>query len=514
MGGGVAILDANSDGRMDVFFVNGARVEFPHSQGTDPDKSRPEYWNRLYLNRGGLVFEDATERFGLQGRGYGMGAAVGDIDNDGDADLLVTQASTGEVPAATLYRNHSGERFEDVTAEAGIAARGWATSAGFFDADNDGDLDLMILRYMRWRFDIDRRCGMEASYGRSYCHPDLFPGESSLLYLNRGDGRFSDASEASGISEHPGKGLGLAFADYDQDGLSDIFVANDSHPQFLFRNLGDGRFAEDGLAAGVAYNDHGDEFAGMGALFEDLDGDGLPDVLVTNLSQERYALFLNAGNRLFDYATATSGLGAATQLFAGWGLAALDVDADGHLELFFANGHVMDNIGQSQPHVRYRQRPLLFTVRGRQLRDVSAGAGPIFGASWASRGAAAGDLDGDAVPDLVVSNLGGRPYVALSDPPEGNRSIAVRLRGCSSAGGAIGARVTLELPSGSRMHRTVTRGGSYLSSRDPRVFFGVGTSKGPFRLRVRWPGGARTETSEAEPGKVLHLLEDPACGPR
>ena len=511
MGGGVAILDANLDGRMDIFFVNGARLHFPHAEGSEPDKSEPEYWNRLYLNRGELRFEDATERFGLRGLGYGMGAAVGDYDNDGDADLLVTHAATGAVPAARLYRNEAGQRFSDVTRLAGIEVRGWTTGAGFFDADNDGDLDLLVLRYMRWRFDVDKRCGMEASYGRSYCHPDQFPPETNLFLRNQGDGTFLDASESSGLSDHPGKGLGVAFADYNLDGFMDVFVANDSYPQYLFRNIGDARFSEEGLEAGLAYDDHGDEFAGMGALFDDLDGDGLPDVLVTTLSQERYALFFNAGTGLFDYSTAVSGLGTLTQLLAGWGVGALDADADGRREIFFANGHVMDNIEQSQPHVRYRQPPLLVASEGRRLSDVSASAGPLFRRNWASRGAAIGDLDNDGLPDLVVSNLNGPPYIARSTPVEGNASLVVRLRGCTTAVDGLGASLTLKLSGGRNQMRTVTRSGSYLSARDPRVFFGLGRVQGPAALTVRWPGGAVTEVPDARPGEFKVVSDSPDC---
>lgn len=511
MGGGVALLDADIDGRMDVFFVNGADISFPHPQGAEPAKSDPRFWNRLYLNRGGMRFEDVTVEYSLQGRGYGMGAAVGDYDNDGDADLLVTNAGTGTVPAAVLYRNDQGLRFTDVTGPAGIGVRGWATSAGFFDADNDGDLDLFILRYMQWRFDIDNRCGMEASYGRSYCHPDLFPPESSLFYRNNGDGTFEDASVASGIADHAGKGLGLAFADYDLDGWMDIAVANDSHPQFLFRNLGNSRFAEVSLIAGTAYDDHGVEFAGMGILFEDLDGDGPPDLLVTTLSQERYALFYNSGNGLFDYSTGRSGLGAVTQLFAGWGLAAFDADADGRREVFFANGHVMDNIEQSQPHVSYRQPPLLFTVDGRSMADVSGASGDLFSRAWASRGAAVGDLDGNGLPDLVVSNLDGAPYLARNASSTDGAWVGVKLQGCESNRDGIGARLVLTQPSGRKQYRTVTRSGSYLSARDPRVFFGVGRASGGLRLHVDWPSGQAASIASLEVGMVNPVLEEPSC---
>ena len=511
MGGGLAILDANLDNRMDLFFVNGARIEFPHPDGSEPDKSEPRFWNRLYLNQGNFRFADATEEFGLQGAGYGMGVAVGDYDNDGDPDLLVTKAGTGDVRAAALYRNDDGRSYTDVTDEAGIAARGWATSAGFFDADNDGDLDLTILRYMRWRFSVDNRCGMEASYGRSYCHPDLFPAESSLFYRNNGDGTFADESAVSGIAAHRGKGLGVAFADYDLDGWMDIAVANDSHPQFLFRNRGDGTFSQESLLAGTAYDDHGTEFAGMGILFQDLDSDGRPDLLVTTLSQERYALFYNALNGLFDYSTGRSGLGTATQLFAGWGLAATDFDADGNLEVFFANGHVMDNIEHSQPHVRYRQPPLLVTMDGRRMTDISSSAGSVFARSWSSRGAAVGDLNDDGRPDLAVSNVDGAPYVARNSSRPDHEWVGVRLRGCESNREGIGARLALERPSGAKQHRHVTRGGSYLSARDPRVFFGVGNDTEGLTLTVEWPSGLSDRYSGLAAGEIHAIVEGGRC---
>ncbi len=514
MGGGIAIFDANTDGRMDIFFVNGAELAFPHPDGIEPAKSDPRYWNRLYINQGGMRFEDATEQYGLQGRGYGMGAAVGDYDNDGDPDLLVTNAATGDVPAAVLYRNDDGMAFTDVSHESGIDARGWATSAGFFDAENDGDLDLLILRYMQWGFGTDNRCGMEASYGRSYCHPDLFPPEASLFYRNNGDGTFTEASDSSGIGAHPGKGLGLAFADYDFDGWIDIAVANDSYPQFLFRNRGDGTFAEEALVSGTAYDGDGDEFAGMGILFDDIDQDGRPDLLVTTLSQERYALFYGMSDGQFEYSTGRSRLGAATQLFAGWGLAALDADADGSREVFFANGHVMDNIEHSQPHVSYRQPPLLFKLEGRRMANISETAGSVFAAAWASRGAAVGDLDENGLPEILVSNLDGPPYLALNTTETQNQWVGVALLGCESSRNGIGSRVVLERPSGYRQYRTVTRSGSYLSARDPRAFFGVGEDGSGFRLEVHWPSGKISVDDKLEVGTVNLVSETADCDGR
>ncbi len=511
MGGGLAVLDADGDGWMDLYFVNGAELRFPQPAGAEPEKADPRFWNRLYRNNRDGTFRDATEAYGLQGRGYGMGAAAGDYDNDGDPDLLVTNAATGEAPAAVLYRNEEGRRFIDVTAEAGLHARGWATSAGFFDYDNDGDPDLLILRYMQWRFDVDSRCGLETSYGRAYCHPDLFDPATDYLYRNNGDGTFTDVSESSGIADRPGKGLGAAFADYDSDGYLDIAVANDSFPQFLFRNRGDGSFSEEALLAGSAYDDDGREFAGMGAAFDDLDDDGRPDLVTTTLSQERYALFYNAGEGAFDYAAGVSGLGAATQLFSGWGIAVFDADLDGSKELFFANGHVMDNIEQSQPHLRYLQPPLLFRREGRRFVDVSRSAGDLFAHARAGRGAAAVDFDNDGRVDIVVSNLDGRPYLARNVTETDNRWIGLHLAGCQSNRDGIGTAVKLTRAGGKAQHRAAARGGSYLSSRDPRVFFGLGADPQEIAVELRWPSGRTQVLQDPALDRLRRIAEDPDC---
>ena len=511
MGGGAAVLDADGDGWMDLYFVNGAALRFPHPEGLEPDKSDPRFWNRFYRNNGDGTYSDATAEYALQGRGYGMGAAVGDYDNDGDPDLVVTNAATGDVPAATLYRNEEGRRFADVTLAAGLRVRGWAAGAGFFDYDNDGDLDLLILRYMQWRFDVDYRCGLETSYGRAYCHPDLFAPATALLYRNNGDGTFADVSAVAGIADHPGKGLGAAFADYDGDGRLDFAAANDSFPLFLFRNRGDGSFSEEALLAGAAYDDDGAEFAGMGAAFDDLDDDGRPDLVVTTLSQERYALFYNAGGGAFDYSTGRSGLGAGTQLFSGWGIAVFDADLDGSKEIFFANGHVMDNIEQSQPHLRYLQPPLLFRREGRKFRDVSQSAGDLFREARAGRGAAAVDFDNDGRVDIVVSNLNGRAYLARNVSETANRRLALRLVGCQSNRGAIGAAVKVTQAGGKTQYRTVVRGGSYLSSRDPRVFFGLGENPEKIAVEVRWPSGRVQTIEDPALDRLRTIAEDPDC---
>ena len=507
MSGGVAIFDYDRDGWMDVFFVNGARLEYPHPQGKEPDKSQPEFWNRLFRNKGDGTFEDVTELVGLQGRGYGMGVAVGDIDNDGFPDLLVTQSATEDAPAATLYRNNGGRRFTDATEGAGLAARGWATSAAFVDYDRDGALDLCIARYMDWRFDVDHGCGLETSAGRTYCHPDLFEAASSYLFRNRGDGTFEDVSEQSGIAAHPGKGLGVATADFDNDGWADIAVANDSHPQFLFRNQGDGTFEEEAVLAGAAYDADGREFAGMGIAAQDFNADGRTDLLITALSQQRYAFFENLGEGLFDYRTDASGLGLITRLLSGWGLVVSDFDHDGNQDVFIANGHVMDNIERSQPHVRYLQTPLLLSFRQDEFVNQSSSQGNLFSTPRAGRGVAAGDLDNDGDLDLVVSNLDQEAYLALNES-KGGSWIGFALRGSQGSPEAIGARITVTLPNGTTRAGTVARSGSYLSSSDPRVLLGLGKSSEIPGVRIAWPSGQEQDLDSLPIGRI-HEVEEP-----
>ncbi|MCP5111302.1 MAG: CRTAC1 family protein [bacterium] len=511
MSGGVAILDVNQDGWMDVFFVNGAQLGFPQANDAEPSKAHPKFWNRLFLNDGGGKFQDVTKQYGVQGHGYGMGAAVGDYDNDGFPDLLVTNSATGDVPAAILYRNDAGRKFVDATAQAGLLTREWAGSAGFLDYDNDGHLDLFICRYMKYRYDVDHRCGLETTYGRTYCHPRLFPSASNYLFHNNGDGTFTDASQSAGIQEFEGKALGVAFADFDQNGWVDIAVANDKIPQFLFQNNGDGTFDEVAFLSGFALNEDGMEFSGMGIAFEDLNSDGLPDLFVTTLSQEKFAVFFNAGDETFTYTTAMSNVGSISYRHGGWGLGVFDYDNDSGSDIFIATSHVMDNIERSQPHIRYHQRPLLLRNDKGRFTDVSSEGGSIFERVWAGRGAALGDLDNDGYLDVVVVNLDGPAYYARNRSGErtGNHWIGLHLEGSKSNRDGIGAKVVLTTQDGGKLHRMVNRAGSYQSSHDPRVFFGLGQSTKVGSVSIRWPSGAEQTIEPTEIDRVIRVPESP-----
>ena len=501
MTGGVALLDFDADGWLDVFLVNGAALRAPHTDRDRLDKSAPEFWNRLFRNNRDGTFTDVTERAGVAGRDYGMGAAVGDYDNDGFPDLYVTNYGD-----SILYHNNGDGTFTDVTARAGVKTEGWTTSAGFFDFDNDGDLDLFVCRYLRWSFANHVRCSAGDGVA-SYCHPDRFEPVSNYLFRNNGDGTFTDASRSSGIAASPGKGLGVAFADFDGDGRIDVSVANDSYPQSLFRNNGDGTFREVAFESGVAYTDEGKTFSGMGTDFADVDGDGLPDIITTTLSMESYAFFRNNGDGAFTYATHVSGLGPLTRLLAGWGVRVFDYDNDGARDMFFANSHVMDTIGLTQPHLSYRQRPLLVRWSEGRFRDVSASSGEIFGTARASRGAAFGDLDNDGDIDIVVSNCNGPAYVARNDGGNRNHWIALQLRGRRSNRDGIGARIKLTSASGKVSHGLVTTAGSYLSASDRRVLFGLGSENAAREIEILWPSGARQVIPRPAPDRFLRVEE-------
>jgi enediyne biosynthesis protein E4 len=500
MGSGVAVFDYDNDGRLDIFLANGARIDDPMPKGAIPQKDGPKYWNRLYHQKADGTFEDVTVKAGLQGIGYSTGVAVGDYDNDGYDDLFV--AGYGH---STLYHNNGDGTFTDVTASAGVAGSGWATSAAWVDYDNDGRLDLVVARYMVWDFD-DIYCGHREEGFRSYCHPDLFKPASVLLYHNDGNGKFTEVSAKAGIDK-PGKGLGLAIADYDHDGWMDILLANDSIPEYLFHNKGNGTFEEIGLPSGVALDGGGSTFAGMGVDFEDYNNDGWPDVIITDLANQKYALYANAGDGSFDYTTLTAGLGPVTLLHSGWGVRFLDYDNDGWKDLFIAQSHVMDTIQVNEPHLRYQEAPLLlWNDRGTHFIGVSDRSGEIFHQQWAARSTATGDLDNDGRVDLVVNSIDGPAYVLHNETQTANHWITFNLVGVKSNRDGIGAQIKISTPAGDQ-YATITTASSYQSSSDKRAHFGLGTAPSVARVEIRWPSGARQVLSDVKADQILTVTE-------
>ncbi len=503
MGGGVALLDYDNDGRLDIFFTNGAKIDDPMPDGKMPDKSDRKFWNRLYHQNADGTFTDVTEKAGLTGMPqnyYGMGVAVGDYDNDGFEDIYVTGYGGN-----TLYHNNGNGTFTDVTKSAGVAGGGWSASAGFFDYDNDGKLDLFVTRYIDWTFKTNRYCGERRPGYRSYCHPDNYDGVTNILYHNNGDGTFTDVSAKAGIANPSGKGLGVSFADYDDDGFTDIFVANDSVQCFLYHNNGNGTFTEMGLLAGVGYNEDGKTFAGMGTDFSDFDNDGHPDIVVTDLSNERYMLFRNNGDGSFRDMTSKSGIGAATLTFSGWSTHFFDYDNDGWKDLFVAQAHVMDTIEKTSANLRYLQPPLL--LRNESGRFVRVMPGEAFKADWAGRGAAFGDLDNDGDIDVVVSNVGQKAYVLRNDGGNRNHWIGIETVGKKSNRDGIGSRVKIVSASGLTQYFTINTAVGYLSASDKRLIAGLGDDSTAKLIEILWPSGIVQKFENVKAGQMLKAIE-------
>ena len=500
MGGGVAIFDYNGDGLMDLFFVNGAKLSDPMLAGAQGDKSETRYWNRLYHNNGDGTFTDVTEKAGLRGCCYGLGVAVGDYDNDGHPDLYVTGWGKN-----TLYHNNGDGTFTDVTAKAGVAAGGWSSSAVFVDYDRDGYLDLFVTRYLTWDFSMNIWCGDSSVKVRAFCHPSVFQPISSILYRNNHDGTFTDVSEAAGLNRHPGNGLGVAFNDYDRDGWPDIVVANDALPQQLFRNLGGSKFEETGLTGGIAVDADGRTFSGMGIDFRDYDNDGWPDLIITDLASQSFALFRNDKGQ-FQYASPETGIDRATRRHSGWGASFTDFDNDGWKDLFIAEGHVMDNVENTQPGLHYREAPaMLRNIKGR-FEDVSSSSGEAFQTPVVGRGAAVGDLDNDGFEDIVFTCLDGEARI-LHNNGNGNHWILINTIGTVSNRDGMGAQVHIVSESGAEQWDIVSAGGSYLSSRDKRVHFGLGSDTRIKSLEITWPSGIVQKLSGVRADQVLTVTE-------
>ena len=487
MPGGIAVFDYDGDGRPDIYFTNGAELPSLNKSAKDA--------NRLYKNEGNWKFRDVTAEAGVAGVGYSMGAAVGDYDNDGHPDLFVAGVNHN-----TLYHNLGNGKFEDVTAKAGIKSGEWAVAAGWFDFDRDGKLDLWVVHYAKWTPAFDRFCGDTVRNLRIYCHPKYFEGISSTLYRNRGDGTFEDVSAKAGIAAHPGRGMSVGFADYDNDGFPDVFVSNDNMPNFLFHNKGDGTFEEVGLLNGVALRDHGKAVASMGVEFKDYDNDGHPDLFVTALAGETYPLFRGLGGAGgFTDATYASKLGALSAKHSGWGLGVFDFDNDGWKDLFTANSHVNDRVEQFEAATYKEANSVFRNVTGKFV-DASAEAG--FTLAKAHRGAAFADFDGDGRMDAVVSSLGESAELYQNATPLAGHWIVLQLTGTRSNRDGIGAKVRI----GSQYAEMTTALG-YASSALNGVHFGLGALDVISKVEIRWPSGAVQILTNVKADQVLRVTE-------
>ncbi|MGO9242685.1 MAG: CRTAC1 family protein [Bryobacteraceae bacterium] len=497
---GVAVLDYDGDGRLDVYFVNGAAIPSLRKDGE-------KYSNRLFHNNGDGTFTDVTARAGVAGVGYGMGVAVGDYDNDGKPDIFL--ANVG--PNQLLHNNGDGT-FTDVTARAGLSGalldgkKMWSVAAGWFDYNNDGLLDLWVVNYCKWGLDQDPYCAIEGT--RTYCDPRLYGPLHNTLYRNNGDGTFTDVSEETGIAKHFGKGMGVSFADYDGDGYMDVFVANDTMPNFLFHNLHGKAFEEVGVQAGVAYADDGSELSGMGSDFRDVNNDGLPDIWHTAVGHETFPLFLNHGRGQFFDSTAISRLGRLTRDMSGWGNGIMDFDNDGWKDLFVARSDVNDNGTEPGMGRQHHEPCTVFRNLGNgRFEDVSADAGPSFQIPAAHRGVAFGDLDNDGRIDAVVTVLNGPARLLRNVSQNSNHWVLLRLAGTKSNRMGIGAQIKITTDDGAIQYNQVTTSVGYAGSSDSRVHFGLGAARRIAEIEIRWPSGIRQVLNDVPADRIVTIEE-------
>jgi hypothetical protein len=484
MGSGLAWLDYDNDGWMDLYVVQSGK--FPSGAP-----------GRLYHNNRDGTFTDVTAKSGMQTPVYGMGAIAADYDNDGFVDLFVTGLSHD-----LLYRNNGDGTFTDVSAKAGVAGSGWSTSAAFADVDGDGLLDLFVGRYVDFSVEKDYFCGNVDTGVRVYCHPSVYPPLAGILYRNRGDGTFQDVTKAAGL-DVPGKELAVTFADIDGDGKPDLFVANDTVVNFLFRNLGNFKFEDISLISGTGFGLSGKPQGGMGIDAGDLSGSGMPDLVVTYFDFELNGYYHNLGNGLFDDLTIASGFGPPSFNFLAFGINILDPDDSGILDVFVANGHIQNPT--MREGVAYAERDFLMWNDGHG-RFHEQGCGPAFEEAFVSRGSAVADYDNDGDPDIAVSNSGGPLRLLRNDGAHGNW-LGVSLTGTRSNRGGIGAKLVAELPSGKKLVRWVASGNSYLSSSDPRVLFGLGKETSARKLTITWPSGVVQVLENLPAGKYVPVTE-------
>jgi hypothetical protein len=472
-GPGCAFLDYDADGWMDIYLVNSGKCDF-----YDPS---PPLRNALYRNNRDGTFTDVTEKARVPGGGYGQGVAVGDYDGDGFPDIYVTQYGK-----SILYHNNGDGTFTDVTEKAGVAAPGWSSSAVWFDYDNDGKLDLFVCQFVEFSKALNKSCGTGDEGKHGYCIPRLYKPMPSWLFHNNGDGTFTDVSKACGIANSLGKAWGVVATDLNNDGQMDLFVSNDTVPNFVFMNRGKGRFEETATYAGVAYSGDGRARSGMGLDSVDFNQDGWMDLFVANIDLERFAIYQNNHDETFDDQAGPTGIGMATRLMSGWGLKFFDYDNDGNLDLFLANGNPDDLIEGLHSQVKYQEPLMLFHNTGKGFQNVSAQSGPVFAKPLSARGMAIGDFDNDGGIDVLVAVNDAAPVLLRNAVGSQNHWLGINLVGTRSNSDAIGARITYQ--SGNlRQQRMKVGGGSFLSAHDPRIVLGIGKRPKLDWLEIQWP---------------------------
>ena len=496
MGSGVCALDFNGDGRQDLLFVNS--MDWPeHKMGRST--------SALYRNNGDGTFADVTKGSGLDIEIYGLGCAVGDFDNDGKDDIYITALDGNH-----LFRNLGGGKFSDVTRHAGVKDAGFSTGAIWFDYDNDGKLDLFVSHYVRWSVATDQRCSLDGK-SKSYCTPEVYKGESATLFHNKGNGIFEDVTKKAGVFDPSSKSLGVVAFDYDNDGWMDLFVANDTQPNKLYRNNHNGTFTESAVASGVAFSDAGKARAGMGADAGDFERSGRQGLVIGNFTNESLALYRNEGAGLFTDVAPTSGTGPSSAKALTFSTFFFDYDLDGLLDIFALNGHVADDISVVQPTLKYAEPPLLFHNRGGgRFEDVSDKVGPDFRRALVGRGAAYLDFDNDGDLDLVMTSSNGPAKLFRNDNGNANQMLRIRLIGTRSNRDGIGAKVTVSLPGGERQMQMVRSGSSYLSQSELPLTFGLGKDGGKKKLvdvDVLWPSGHHDVLKSVEADQSIQVQE-------
>ncbi len=490
VGAGCAFLDYDNDGWMDIYLVNSGPSDF--FTPSAPLK------NALYHNNHDGSFTEVTDKAGVAGGTFGMGVAAADYDGDGWIDLYVTSYGRN-----ILYHNNGNGTFTDVTDRAGVAAPGWSTSAVWFDYDDDGKLDLFVASFVYYDKTLNVLCTDDINR-RYYCIPRYYKPRPSHLFHNNGNGTFTDMSKESGIAGTPGKSFGVVATDLNNDGRMDLFVANDTMPNFLFINDGGGKFEEAGLAAGVAFSESGKARSGMGVDAVDFDGDGWQDLFVANIEQEFFSLYHNQKDLTFT--DEPGEIGPATQFLSGWGLRFFDYDNDGNPDLFLVNGHPDDFIEMHNARVRYREPLLLFRNTGKGFANASAQSGSIFSKYFSGRGMAVGDFDNDGDLDVLITNNGQPPVLLRNDGGNRNNWVGLQLRGTKSNPAAVGAVITWQA-GGLKHSRLKTGGGSYLSSHDPREILGIGSAVQVDYLEIRWPSGRVDKFNKPPINTYVRIVE-------